>query len=257
MKDVLLSIAQAVRQSVLPLIGTPEAGEVVGRGADGNYSYRIDRVAEDAAFAEIKRLGLSYNILSEESSFQDNGSKETLVLDPVDGSRNAIIGLPMYSVSIAIGSGSLSRVREGLVLDIASGRAYYAEKDHGATLDERPLKVRSYDEKRSVFLLNLGMNSSSTVFDIGRKSPIVRSYGSAALEISMIAEGKADLFVSRAIDNSHAMRIVDIAAASLILREAGGQLYDATGNLLDMNFDINDRKNIFAIGDTSLRRLVL
>jgi len=256
-KEELEEIAKAVRMAVLPVAGTPSAGEIVGHGADGNFSYRIDRIAEDAAFSKIKEMGLKYNILSEESQFQDNGAEETLVLDPVDGSRNAINGLPMFSVSIAVGKKNLAGVRAGLVMDILSGRVYYAEKDNGATMDDKPLKTRKYDERRSVFLLNLGANASSNLYDLSRKSPVVRSYGSAALEICLVAEGRADLYANRSIDNRHAVRIVDIAAAFLILREAGGELYDATGNLLEMQFDINDRKNIFAVGDSTLRRLVV
>ncbi|MEM3851437.1 MAG: inositol monophosphatase family protein [Methanomassiliicoccales archaeon] len=257
MKEEFIKIANAVREAVMPVAGTPEAREIVGKGADGAASFKIDRTAENAALNAIKDLGLKFNILTEETGFVDGGGTETIVIDPVDGSRNAINGLPMYSFSIAVGSRGLSGMREGLVMDLQSGRVYFAEKGLGATCDNRSIRTREYNERGSIFLLNLGANASTSVLDFARRSAIVRSYGSAALEMCLVAEGRADLYVNKSIDSAHSMRIVDIAAAALILREAGGEIYDTTGNLLDMELRIDDRKGVIAVGDKNLRRMVV
>ena len=61
----------------------------------------------------------------------------------------------------------------------------------------------------------------------------------------------------RSVDTAHALRIVDIAASSLILRESGGEVFDITGNVMDMQFDMTDRMSLIAVGDKSMRRLSL
>ncbi len=257
MKEELTGIAKAVREAVLPVVGKEGIGKVVGQGADGAPSYEIDRIAEDAALAAITASGLNVNILSEESSYVDNKSSETLVMDPVDGSRNAINGLPFFSISLAIGSKSLSDVKYGLVMNLITGDTYYAEKGRGASVNDSVLHTRHFDEKHSVFLVYVGTHASANAYDILRKSSMVRSYGSAALEMCLVAAGSADVFYMRAVDTAHSLRIVDIAASTLIVREAGGEVFDITGNVMDMRFDITDRKSLVAVGDRAMRRLTL
>src|SRR5439155_707517 len=102
--------------------------EVVGRGADGAPSTRIDRLAEETVLRVLDYEGAALNVLSEEAGFIDRGGKAILVLDPIDGTHNAIRGIPTYSVSLAIGhelhsvdiAGGVLIVREagGLVLDL-------------------------------------------------------------------------------------------------------------------------------------------
>ncbi|MBX8631425.1 MAG: inositol monophosphatase [Thermoplasmata archaeon] len=257
MKKELTEIASSVREAVASISGSPKAGEVVGKGVDGAPSYNADAVAEQAAKRKIDELGLGLNILSEESPYVDNKSGQTIVLDPLDGSHNLIRGIPFYSVSIAIGSRSLSGVQYGLVMNLVTGDTFYAEKGKGAFRNDELIHVKKFSEKDSLFFVYMGANASNNAYDISRKSGMVRSLGSAALEMCQVAMGKADLFYLRSVDNAHALRIVDIAASTLILREAGGEVFDMTGNLLDMNFDINDRKSLIAVGDKSLRRLAL
>ncbi len=257
MKAELTEIASAVRSAVLPVAGRESAGEIVGHGVDGAPSYAVDMIAEKAALEAVDRLGLKLNILSEESSYVDNGAPDTLVMDPVDGSRNAINNLPFFSVSLAVGSRSLTGVKSGLVMNLITGDTYYAEKGKGATLNDAPIRTRRLDEKKSVFLVYVGAHASANAYDIMRKSSMVRSYGSAALEMCLVASGCADVFYMRSVDTAHALRIVDIAASSLVLREAGGEVYDITGNIMDMRFDMTDRKSVIAVGDKAMRRLSL
>ena len=257
MKAELTEIASAVRNAVLPILGKAGASEIVGRGVDGAPSYGVDAVAEKAALDAVERLSLRLNILSEESAYVDKGAAETLVIDPIDGSRNAINNLPFFSVSLAVGSRNLSGIKNGLVMNVVTGDVYYGEKGKGATCNEGLIHTRPFDEKKSVFLVYVGTNASANAYDIMRKSSIVRSFGSAALEMCLVASGSADVFYMRSVDNEHALRIVDIAASSLILREAGGEVFDMTGNIMDMRFDMADRKSVIAVGDRSMRRLAL
>jgi len=256
-KNELREIAESVRDAVRAIADRDGAGEIAGKGADGQPSYAADVAAEAAAFRKAEELGLNINILSEESPFADRKSEQTLVIDPVDGSLNLIHGVPFYSVSLAVGTGSLSSVKYGLVMNLVTGDTFYAEKGKGAFRNDELIHVRKFNEKDSMFFVYMGANASGNAYDISRKSGMVRSLGSASLEMCLVAFGKADVFYMRAVDSHHALRIVDIAASSLILREAGGEVYDLTGNILDMRFDITDRKSLIAVGDRSLRRFAL
>lgn len=257
MKAELGAIAGAVRKAVLPVVGKKEAAEIVGQGVDGAPSYAIDMIAENAAMDALKETGLNLNVLSEESKYVDNGAPETLVIDPVDGSRNAINNLPFFSVSLAVGSKNLAGVKYGLVMNLVTGDTFYAEKGKGASWNDNPIQARKFDEKHSVFLVYIGTHASANAYDVIRKSSMVRAYGSAALEMCLVASGSADVFYMRAVDTAHSLRIVDIAASALIVREAGGEVFDITGNIIDMKFDMTDRKSLIAVGDRSMRRLSL
>ena len=257
MKEELSQIASRVREAVLGVANSDNAKDVVGSGVDGAPSYRADAVADRAASEAIESLSLNMNVLSEESPYVDRGAEQTIIIDPIDGSHNLIHGLPLYSVSLAVGSKSLSNVRYGLVMNIVTGDVFYAEKGKGAYLNDRPIHIRKYVEKESMFFIYMGANSSLNAYDVARKTSRVRSLGSASLEMCYVASGVADLYYMRCSDNNFALRIVDVAASSLILREAGGEVYDLTGNLFDMKLDITDRKGLLAVGDKDLRRLAI
>jgi fructose-1,6-bisphosphatase/inositol monophosphatase family enzyme len=72
-----------------------------------------------------------------------------------------------------------------------------------------------------------------------------------------VAGGRADGFYFNCDDFSKRMRIVDIAASALILREAGGEVYDLRGKALDVNFSLDDKVNFIALGDKSTKELIL
>src|SRR6266852_6333220 len=139
MKGLLLELADSVQHAVDAIEGNP--AEIVGRGADGAPSARIDRVAEQTVLRVLDYEGASLNVLSEEAGYIDRGGKATLVLDPIDGTHNALRGVPAYSVSMAIGHERLSDIQEALVRDLVSGATYYAAKGHGAKLNGRSIHV--------------------------------------------------------------------------------------------------------------------
>src|SRR2546425_9274776 len=116
MKELLLELAESVQHAVTELVEDP--AEVVGRGADGAPSARIDRVAETAVLRVLDYEDARLNVLSEEAGFIDRGGDRTIVLDPIDGTHNALRGGPAYLVSNAIGRSRLADVGEGVGPDL-------------------------------------------------------------------------------------------------------------------------------------------
>lgn len=218
----------------------------IGMGADGTPTQKIDKIAENAILESLEKQGNPLNILSEEAGFIDNGAEDTVVIDPVDGTFNALAGIPFYSVSLAVGKESLSDVQFGLVRDLVHGTVYSAEKGKGALMDGNKVRTKEYDPKRTVFLVYLGISASSRSFEIASKARRTRNYGAASLELAMVASGVADLYM---VDATPMIRVVDLAAGTLILREAGGEIYNTDGDVLEMRFGPRERSNFIAVGD--------
>ena len=213
----------------------------MGLGADGTITKYVDKLAEDAAINTIQKSKTKVNVLSEEVGFIDNGSDYTFVLDPLDGTRNAARGIPFYSVSLAIGKKTLSDVEYGIVKNIPTGDVFLAEKGHGAFFNKRRIGVPELPDKEPLSSLALGKNYDKTTIRLARKNK-VRSLGSASLEMCMVAIGALDYYVI----GQEYLRIVDIAASTLILREACGVVTNIFGEELDMPFDLNVHTSVVA-----------
>jgi len=246
-KDLLLELADAVQHAIAEIDGNP--AEVVGRGADGAPSTRIDQVAERTVLRVLDYEGAALDVLSEEAGFVDRGGKATLVLDPIDGTHNAIRGIPAYSVSLAIGHDRLSDVQEALVRDLVSGATYYAAKGGGAFLNARPIHVHPVDLEDLVFSVYLGSNAAPDAARIAGLARRVRALGVASLDLCLVARGAADLYYMHSAMQDSKLRPVDIAGATLIVREAGGLVLDLTGQELDLPLTTTARTDLVAVGD--------
>jgi len=216
-------------------------GRTVDVGADGTPTKYIDKIAEDVAIKIIKKSGLKINLLSEEAGFLDFDGNYTFVLDPIDGTRNAYRGIPFYSVSLAVGSSKISDIFYGIVKNIPTSDIFIAEKDHGAFLNGNQIQVCEMPQKDMVSSLTLGKNYDKTTLSLSKKN-IVRSFGSASLEMCMVAIGGLDFYVL----GKEYLRVIDIAASTLIVREAGGFVKNISGNELDMNFNLEERTSVVA-----------
>jgi len=216
-------------------------GNNIGIGADGTPTKFIDKIAEDVAIKFLKKQEPKLNILSEECGFIDNDSKYTFVLDPVDGTRNAYRGIPFYSVSLAVGRKSISDIEYGIVKNIPTGDVFIAEKNNGAYLNNKRIAVPEIPDKEMLSSLTLGINSDDLTINLAKDNK-VRSLGSASLEMCMVAIGALDFFVV----GREYMRVVDIAASTLFLREAGGFVTNIHGKDLDMNFNLDERSSVIA-----------
>lgn len=247
MKDLLLKLADAVQAAVRDIATDP--GEVLGRGADGAPTTRIDRVAEDAVLRVLDNEDARLNVLSEEAGYVDRGGEALLVLDPIDGTHNALRGVPAYSVSMAIGRQRLSDIQEALVRDLVSGATYYAVRHGGAHLNHKAIHVRPFDPQDVVVTVYLGSNAHPDGMRIASKARRVRNLGVASLDLCLVARGAADMYYMHSTIEEAKVRAVDIAAGTLIVREAGGHVLDLDGRELDIPLTPTARTDLVAVGD--------
>ncbi len=246
LKEICDSAAEAVSESIRKMVGDPASGTVMQMGADGTPTKSIDGRAEEAVIGVLERSGVSFAILSEEMGRKEIGDdpKYFLHLDPLDGTFNAISGIPFYSVSIYISGRSCSF---GYVFDLAHSVKFYAERGRGAWTEGAGTKSRLAvsttptlrDFSVSAYTLRPNTGRIVSLGDVIRR---IRTLGSTSLELCLVASGRLDAFV----DLRGGLRLVDVAAGSLIVEEAGGVVTDDRGDLIKFNGDMWQKAEFLA-----------
>ncbi len=236
----------------------PHRADVVAMGATGTPTEELDRLAERAVLDALDTEGVDWNVVSEEVGVVARGGSRTLVVDPIDGTANAIRNLPFSTVSLALGSGTLDGVDLGLVRDLVRGTTYWASRGGGAFRDGRPIRTRSWPGRGEVVLINLGRWASPRSAGLVGRVRRVRALGCASLELCLVAEGAADAYVFENAEAGRNLRATDIAAGYRIVLEAGGGLTDGAGESLEsFPLGVERRTSVLAWGDAALRPSLL
>ena len=254
---VLIEACSQVRSQVSKLSGSEEAYESHGVGAGGDISRKIDIVAEKAVVDTIKKYKVNCTIIAEEAGkidLTDGKASGYLIVDAVDGTTNALRGIPFYCCSLAFASENrLSAVKYGVVMDLFHGDIYSAAYGNGAFVNSTKMHVKSRGDASSYYLV--GMNVSGVKPEkIERLKPIMekanhlRHLGANALELCIFSRGLMDVF----IDLRGKIRITDMAAAYLIVKESGGILISDDGKELDSDLDTNGRLSFIAAANRNV-----
>jgi len=241
--DLCDRVAVAIEQAVSGLIGKPEAGVTLRIGADGTPTEKIDEVAENAALRVLEKEGRSMRFVSEELGEKIIGEEPefTFVLDPIDGTFNAVNNIPFFCVPIAIGGSDLSKINYGYVKNLVNCDIYTAERGKGAFLNGKRIHVSNHSELSKLSVISYSQRPHALPIN-NHNVRRVRVFGCAALELCYIASGIFDAF----IDMRSMLRVTDIAAAKLIVEEAGGRVTDWSGNPLTTALDVKQRVNMIA-----------
>ncbi|QOJ78419.1 inositol monophosphatase [Infirmifilum lucidum] len=223
--DVIREAAKKGAESALEAIRFGTAGDILGRGMGGDYSLAGDVASEKAVIEYLRARVGELRVVSEESGERSFGSapRYTFIIDPIDGSRNYKRGLPFFAISIAVAEGeTLDDIVAGAVYAPLLNMEFTAIRGMGAWLNGRKIRVTSQEDLANA-LVFVGATPKALFLPqayalaITIRGGIARSLGSASLELSFVASGGADAY----IDYWGIMRVIDIAAALLIAREAG------------------------------------
>ena len=257
MKTELTKIADEVYSAYKELPKDFDRHVHVGMGASGSSTSAIDKFAEDAVLELLDAEDIKLNVLSEEAGYIDRKAEKTLVLDPIDGTLNCVRGIPFFSVSMAIGTKTMNDCDEALIKNLFTGDTYYARRGRGAEMNGHRIGVSKYDRNDAVFLMFDGVDAAPESERVKLMASRVRTMGCASLEMCLVAQGSAQAHYMNCANFKRMIRVIDIAASCLILREAGGEVVDLEGKKLEMEFNLQDRKNFLAYGDPRIKEMVL
>ncbi len=196
---------------------------------------KADQYIENALLSQIKEKFSSDTINSETSEQIIGDGDFSWFIDPVDGTRNFIHGVPMFTISIGIAF--RGDPIAGVIHVPAFNETYHAIHGSGAYKNETPIQVSTVDTVQRTLVSNglpyykkelmseiLGNISAFITNGIG-----MRRTGSGTLDICWIAEGRFDAMWERDMDPW------DLCAASVILIEAGGKITGFQGEGLDLS----------------------
>jgi myo-inositol-1(or 4)-monophosphatase len=247
--DILKEAAIQVLNQTKLIAGTDKARTKFGKGAGGDISTGIDLAAERAVLDTLKKHNFKPTILGEECGIIQ-GNSGYLVMDAIDGTTNAIRGIPFYCCSLAFASEyRLSAVTDAVIMDLGSGDLYTSSKNKGAFMNGKRLEIgqRSEIELQNIVL---GMNISGVSHEILNKLSCVlsmfkhaRHFGANALELCYLARGLLDVY----LDVRNKIRITDMAAAYLVVKEAGCKVYSMNGQMLDSELTPNNTLSFIAV----------
>jgi len=250
-----------VRSVVAPLLGSEAGRSEVGIGAGGDRTVELDRLAEEAALAELRsfaRAGHPCSVLSEEVGAVDLGADyPRIILDPVDGSLNAKQGLPLAAVMLSIQVGPrVADLRLGWVINLFSGERWHAVRGGGAFRNDvpvTPLRPRGRPGRIGVLGVESSPRELCKVQPLIERASKVRLLGSMALSLAHTASGGIEVFAApiRA-------RIFDLTAGLLMVAEAGGLITDLEGrHLEDAIVGLDTRTTLLGSADPALHELAL
>ena len=217
------------------------AGEVIVRSLDrvgalvvsekgrNDFVSEVDRAAEQAVIAAIRKAYPSHGFLAEESG-ATAGDEYTWVIDPLDGTTNFLHGFPQFAVSVACRH--RGRAEVGVVLDALRNELFTAERGAGAQLDGRRVRV-SQRAGLDGALVGTGfpyrenrrwLKSYMAMLEVVMQSTAgVRRPGAASLDLAYVAAGRLDAFWEFGLSPW------DTAAGNLLITEAGGRVGNLAG----------------------------
>lgn len=257
--NIAYRIMEEAHKVVSPLIGQEKAGEIVKIGADGTPTKLIDLVAEEKVVEVLEGTERPLTLVSEEiGQFKigDGTSEVVFVVDPLDGTSNAVKNIPAYGISLAVAeikikeeSMTIDDIELGFVKNFATNDIYQAVKGKGASLNGEDISTSTKDD---ISLSSIGAYvyraDMEKVDKLTRMVRRMRILGSVAIELCYVADGTYDAF----LDVRGNQRIMDIAAAKLIVEEAGGLVTDENNQTLSGKLNVLARTSIVASGNSKI-----
>ena len=255
-------LALALREQVLPGLGSHAGREHSGASEGGDITFAIDEQAETFMAEFLARRAPEVAFYSEDQGLVQQGPDPewVLVVDPIDGTRPAMAGLESACVSVAAarlgdGAPAMGDVEAGCVVEIKSGAVFAAGRE--GTLEPAP-RLSANDDVRRLFW-TYGFRGRPAVptatvlgelIDASSVGGGTFDLGSATFDMTRIVTGQLDAYIEpgpRLVADVPGMRAefervgggavlnnspYDLAAATLICERAGAIVTDAYGKPL-------------------------
>tara|TARA_B100000963_G_scaffold257535_1_gene225971 strand:- start:1104 stop:1844 length:741 start_codon:yes stop_codon:yes gene_type:complete len=217
--NIMIKACEKVSKILIRDFGEVEKLQVSKKGPN-DFVTNSDLKAEKIIIEELKKAKPNYSIISEENGIENNKDKKnTWLIDPIDGTINFLHGIPHFAISIALKSDK--EIISGIIFDPIKNEMFYAEKNNGAYLNNKRIRVSKKNEiKNCLFVTGGKINQEPDL--------PYRKSGCAALDMAYVASGRYDGFFQ---DN---LNLWDIAAGIILIKEAGGVI-----NEIDLSINKN------------------
>lgn len=234
--DPLLSIAiDAARHAGKVMMRYMDRLDSIHVSQKGRHDFvtEVDKSCEQTIIQIIQKKYPDHRILAEESGLteKNNQADITWIIDPLDGTTNYIHGFPQFAVSIAVRY--KDQLQQGVIYDPLRDELFSASRGQGAKLNDRRIRVSSRTHLKEA-LLGTGFSCKDPqnqlqayfmiIQTLANEVVGIRRAGSAALDLAYIASGRLDGFWEMGL------KIWDMAAGVLLIKEAGGIVSDNNGN---------------------------
>jgi myo-inositol-1(or 4)-monophosphatase len=291
LEELCAALAHRLRERVLPELGS-HAGRAHGAaGAGGDVTFAIDEGAEAELEAFLAEHAPELAFYSEDRGLvSPDGAEHVLVVDPIDGTRPAMAGLESACVSVAAaplgdGAPTMGDVRVASIVEVKTGREFHAVRGGGVRGTPVSLSANTSLERMFMTYGFRGRPARMTVEVLGdlidgaSVGGATFELGSACFDSMCVLTGQLDCYLepgprlvaeipsARAaferVGNGHVLNNspYDLAAAVLLLEEAGAVVTDANGRTLRdrplLGSGAEFQMSILACGNAELHRRVL
>jgi myo-inositol-1(or 4)-monophosphatase len=227
--NVMIAAARKAGRALIRDFGELENLQVSMKGP-ADFVTVADERTERILIEELSRTRPGYGFLVEESGTIEGPDKtHRFIIDPLDGTTNFLHGIPQFAISIALEREN--QIVSGVVFNPVTDELFVAEKNHGAFLNDRRLRVAARKTLRQALFATgipfLGREGHDLFLqelaEVMAVTSGVRRFGAASLDLAGVAAGRFDGFWERGLSPW------DMAAGILLVREAGGVVTDLNG----------------------------
>ncbi|MCD6301584.1 MAG: D-fructose 1,6-bisphosphatase [Staphylothermus sp.] len=260
LERIAFKIAGEAAGYLRDLYGIEELSTILGRGASGDTTRKIDALIEDFVIELLKSTSLKLHIVSEERGVVKLSDKPEyfVLMDPLDGSLNYTLGIPNVAVSIVFYKPSTNNISDPIAGAVSNVflRETYSFDDKNVYINK--VRVEKYVSKKSGIAVVYTDN-----FDTYRKTYLfmkkyfggsvrLRVLGSAALESVYAALGRIELF----LHNTGRLRNLDVAGGVAIAKRLGVRFFDLKGEPVNTRIDRIEFLESIVIGKPGSEKIV-
>lgn len=227
LKEICFSVQQIVRETGEMVRNErkqfSKENDIETKG-HSDFVTRIDKASERQLVEKLGDLIPSSGFIAEEGTSTKRGDVYNWVIDPIDGTTNFIHGLPPHAISVALMRGK--EIVVGVVLEITGGELFYAWENSNAYCNGEVIHVSDAKTHSEALIATGFPYSDFTLLDqylkalkfMMQNAQGVRRPGAASIDLCYVACGRFDAFWE------YGLHPWDMAAAALIIKQAGGKI---------------------------------
>ena len=227
--NVMTAAIQKASRALVRDFGEVEHLQVSKKGL-GDFVSSADHRSEKTLIQELRKARPDYGFIAEESGIIPGADPEHCwIIDPLDGTTNFLHGIPHFAIVVALKKGN--EIIASTTYDPIRDELFWSEKGKGSFVNQQRIRVSgrtALDEALVATGIPFGNHGDKPRFlaCADRLMPLVsgiRRFGAAALDLAYVAMGRCDAYFEDDI------KIWDVAAGILLVKEAGGYVTETNG----------------------------